>query len=156
MNVYDILDNMITAEEQQQIIKHYTGMSMKEIHDVIEEKEKQFNYLMTGDEDKSGFLCKHGLDECSTCSDSSTHPKEDMVNRPSHYNYGDIECIDAIRAMLGDDGFVAYCKGNALKYTWRAGLKSDTEEDLKKAAWYNRMAAGDDPRKTKLGWVKDE
>ncbi len=73
--------------------------------------------------------------------------KEDMVNRPSHYNYGAIECIDAIRAMLGEEGFVAYCKGNALKYTWRAGLKSNTTEDLKKAAWYNRMAAGDDPRK---------
>lgn len=82
--------------------------------------------------------------------------KEDMVNQPSHYNYGDIECIDAIRAMLGEEGFISYCKGNALKYTWRAGLKSNTEEDLKKAAWYNRMAAGDDPRKTKLGWVKDE
>ena len=73
--------------------------------------------------------------------------EEDMVNRPSHYNYGDIECIDAIHAMLGEEGFVAYCKGNALKYTWRAGLKSNEAEDLKKAAWYNRMAAGDDPRK---------
>ena len=71
---------------------------------------------------------------------------EDMVNQPSHYNYGAIECIDAIKAMLGDEGFRSYCKGNALKYTWRAGLKFNAEEDLKKASWYNRMAAGDDPR----------
>lgn len=118
----------------------------KEIHDFIEEKE-------------SGFLCKHGRDECVTCSVRSTdtcEAREDMVNRPSHYNYGKIECIDAIRAMLGEEGFISYCKGNALKYTWRAGLKDNKEEDLKKAAWYNRMAAGDDPRKTKLGWVKFE
>lgn len=71
----------------------------------------------------------------------------DMVNSPSHYNQGGIECIDAIRAALGDEGFKAYCRGNAIKYTWRAGLKLDEVEDLKKAAWYNRMAAGDDPRK---------
>ena len=70
----------------------------------------------------------------------------DMVNQPSHYNYGKIECIDAIKGMLGDEGFKAYCRGNAMKYTWRAGLKFDEVEDLKKASWYNRMAAGDDPR----------
>lgn len=72
---------------------------------------------------------------------------EDMVNSPSHYNKGGVECIDAIRAMLGEDGFTAYCRGNAIKYTWRAGLKFNYDEDLKKAVWYNRMAAGDDPRK---------
>jgi len=72
--------------------------------------------------------------------------KEDMVNSPSHYNSGGIECIDAMRAMLGEEGFVAYCKGSAFKYTWRSGLKFDEEEDLKKAVWYNRMASGDDPR----------
>lgn len=72
---------------------------------------------------------------------------EDMVNSPSHYNKGGVECIDAIRAMLGEEGFTAYCRGNAIKYTWRAGLKFNYDEDLKKAVWYNRMAAGDDPRK---------
>jgi len=72
--------------------------------------------------------------------------KEDMVNRPSHYNYGNIECIDALKAALGPEGFQAYCRGNAIKYTWRAGLKFNTEEDLKKAVWYTRMANDDDPR----------
>jgi hypothetical protein len=76
-------------------------------------------------------------------------PKEDMVNRPSHYNYGDIECIDAIRAMLGPDGFKAYCKGNELKYLWRSGLKFKEKEDLQKSVWYGRMANGDDPREDK-------
>ncbi len=72
---------------------------------------------------------------------------EEAVNSPSHYNQTELECIDAIRYALGDEGFVAYCKGNALKYTWRAGHKTDSAEDLKKAAWYCRMASGDDPRK---------
>jgi hypothetical protein len=71
---------------------------------------------------------------------------EDMVNSPSHYNQSNIECIDAIRAALGEEGFVFYCRGNNIKYNWRAGHKVDAKEDLEKAAWYSRMAAGDDPR----------
>ena len=29
-----------------------------------------------------------------------------------------------------------FCVGNAVKYLWRAGLKGDGIEDLRKAAWY--------------------
>ena len=29
-----------------------------------------------------------------------------------------------------------FCIGNAMKYLWRAGLKGDAVEDLKKAVWY--------------------
>lgn len=29
-----------------------------------------------------------------------------------------------------------FCLGNAIKYIWRAGLKGDAVEDLKKARWY--------------------
>ena len=41
----------------------------------------------------------------------------DMVNNPDHYNQGDIECIDAIRAMLTDEEFIGYLRGNSLKYS---------------------------------------
>ena len=136
MNLYYILDHMITAEQRQAIIKHYTEKDMKD-----------YEYLTCaccGAKLKVEEPCTNP--DCGDVMDGVMGDEEDMVNRPSHYNYGDIECIDAIRAMLGEEGFVSYCKGNALKYTWRAGLKSNEEEDLKKAAWYNRMAAGDDPR----------
>ncbi len=66
-------------------------------------------------------------------------PYIDMVNHPPHYNHGDIECIDAIEAALGKDGFQAYCRGAALKYLWRTDYKGGLE-DLEKAAWYlNKM-----------------
>lgn len=66
--------------------------------------------------------------------------KPDMVNHPPHYqSENGIECIDAIHAALGDDGFVAYCRGNAMKYTWRE--KIDPAEDLRKATWYLNKAA---------------
>lgn len=70
------------------------------------------------------------------------HAGGDMVNHPPHYTAGAIECIDAIESALGEAGFAAYCRGNALKYTWRAGLKGDATTDLAKARWYlNRVAA---------------
>lgn len=65
----------------------------------------------------------------------------DMVNHPPHYTAGGIECIDAMREALGLDGFVAYCRGAAIKYAWRAGLKGSTPEDLRKGAWYLSRAA---------------
>ena len=43
---------------------------------------------------------------------------EDKINSPIHYNSSEIECIDAIEAMLGND-FPAYLQGNITKYLWR-------------------------------------
>jgi len=60
----------------------------------------------------------------------------DMVNNPEHYNNGDIECIDAIQAMLTPDEFIGYLRGNSLKYRWRFRYKSKPIEDLRKARWY--------------------
>lgn len=77
----------------------------------------------------------------------------EAVNHPDHYNTDKpimfiggengltksvcIECIDVIRAM-------PFWKGNAIKYLWRAGLKTEEGksyeekeiEDLEKAIWY--------------------
>ena len=55
---------------------------------------------------------------------------EDVLN-PSHYksHLSGIECIEITQHM----GFL---DGNALKYLWRAGLKADKVQDLKKAIWY--------------------
>ena len=58
----------------------------------------------------------------------------DMVNKPPHYNNGDIETIDAIQSAL-DDGFEFYLQGNILKYVWRYRHKNNLE-DLKKSQWY--------------------
>jgi len=62
----------------------------------------------------------------------------DMVNSPTHYNSGDIECIDAIRAMLTKDEYVGYLRGNSLKYRWRFRYKNSPIEDLEKADWYEK------------------
>ena len=48
----------------------------------------------------------------------------DLVNKPSHYNQAGIECIEAIRAALGPEGFSYYCQGNSMKYLWRFRYKN--------------------------------
>jgi hypothetical protein len=68
----------------------------------------------------------------------------DNVNHPEHYQSDNgIECIDAIRAALGHDGFIAYCRGNTIKYNWRSDSKGKHAEDLKKGAWYSNKAAAE-------------
>lgn len=62
----------------------------------------------------------------------------DAVNHPTHYNQGGIECIDAIEAALGPDGFVAFLRGQVIKYQWRLGLKDAAAQDAAKADWYSR------------------
>lgn len=60
----------------------------------------------------------------------------DPVKAPAHYTAGKIECWDAIRAMLGDEGFVSFCRGTVVKYLWRAPHKGAELEDYKKAKAY--------------------
>ena len=56
---------------------------------------------------------------------------EDKVNHPNHYTAhpSGVECIDITEHM-------DFLTGNTLKYLWRAGLKENKLEDLKKARWY--------------------
>ena len=55
----------------------------------------------------------------------------DVINHPEHYTQhpSGVECIQVTEHMN-------FNRGNAIKYIWRAGLKGDAREDLKKAAFY--------------------
>ena len=67
----------------------------------------------------------------------------DAINPPHYKKPGAVEVVDVIRQQLGDAGFVAYCRGNALKYLARAGAKpgQPAAQDFAKSAWFARMAA---------------
>jgi hypothetical protein len=64
----------------------------------------------------------------------------DMVNHPSHYTQGKVECIEALEAATVNlKGLDAVCTANAIKYLWRWQEK-DGVRDLRKAIWYiNKM-----------------
>lgn len=64
----------------------------------------------------------------------------DLVNNPPHYTGGEIECIDAIKAALGPEGFIAFLRGQVIKYSWRMNLKGSPKVDAEKCQWYqNRL-----------------
>lgn len=120
----------------------------KSIGDKLKKEERKPNMMGT----KEGFEMPLSKQEAgkavagatrkhfSKAYESMNELSHDPVHNPSHYVSGDVECIDAIRAALGHDGFVNYCRGQAIKYVWRAPLKSDHVEDLNKAAWYINRA----------------
>ena len=58
------------------------------------------------------------------------------VTNPPHYRQGDIECIEAIKAACGEDGYDGYLQGNIIKYIWRFKHKGRAQDDLGKAKWY--------------------
>jgi len=60
--------------------------------------------------------------------------KEDLVNKPIHYNIGGVECIDAIMAATNQNK-EGYLQGNVIKYIWRYNYKGGLQ-DLQKAQWY--------------------
>jgi hypothetical protein len=55
----------------------------------------------------------------------------DPVNHPQHYvsHPSGVECITVTEHF-------GFNLGNAIKYVWRADLKADALEDLRKAIWY--------------------
>jgi len=75
--------------------------------------------------------CSHGVSLTGICQLCVANiPARDAIN-PSHYRShpSGTECIQITEHFN-------FCIGNAIKYLWRAGLKGDALEDLKKARWY--------------------
>lgn len=84
--------------------------------------------------------CDGDIYKCEIDELKPTTKPADMVNHPSHYTAGGIECIDALKAAtVGLEGIEAVCTANAIKYLWRWKHKNGVE-DLKKSIWYiNRL-----------------
>ena len=62
---------------------------------------------------------------------------DDSIN-PAHYKQGGIECIDCIKAALGDN-FIGFLIGNVIKYVYRYKHKNGVT-DLEKASVYLKWA----------------
>ena len=82
--------------------------------------------------EEKNFCLECGYCSC-ICNPSKSVPKEDFcsINHPSHYTShpSGVECITVTQHF-------SFNIGNAVKYLWRAGLKGDAVEDLKKAVKY--------------------
>lgn len=64
-------------------------------------------------------------------------PINDPIDHPRHYTSHPAKCVcGAGIECIQVTEHLNFCLGNAIKYIWRAGLKHDAVEDLKKAVWY--------------------
>ena len=99
----------------ESLMSVYVEMSQEELDDYIFAEEEDDEVVFTG----------YPEDE-----------EEDAVNSPSHYNTGNIECIEAIAESMTPEAYRGYLKGNCMKYLWRYDYKGKPVEDLEKAQWY--------------------
>ena len=66
----------------------------------------------------------------------------DIVNHPSHYTQGEIECIDVLEQLARDGHDFRVLQ--AIRYLWRYNHKhKDISTDIKKAIWYLQRTIGD-------------
>jgi hypothetical protein len=68
--------------------------------------------------------------------DKTMTKEEDQVNQPSHYNTGEIECIDYLKDNMPAEAFKGYLEGCAKKYLHRYRYKGKASQDIAKAIWY--------------------
>lgn len=84
--------------------------------------------------------------DVSVADVKSTATMNDAVHHPSHYTLPGltVESVDVIRAVLTPEEFKGWCKGNALKYSLRAGRKDAKEvQDLAKAGVFLSWITGE-------------
>ena len=77
----------------------------------------------------------YALDEATEKAFMDALDRADNVHSPSHYNSGNIECIEAIKESMTPEAFRGYLKGNVQKYLWRYEYKNGLD-DLHKARVY--------------------
>lgn len=69
--------------------------------------------------------------------DTADSSIKNEVYNPEHYKLNglNIEVVDVIKAVLTEEEFKGWCRGNALKYLMRAGKKDKSKEkqDFEKA-----------------------
>ena len=160
----DMLHHAVVEYSRQKSVKVTTavsavalevGVDRNTIKDIIYKKagctsatlaklERFFDstYLIKGFE--SNKLAEH-LDEW--IGPKAKKPN-DMINSPSHYASGEVECIDAMVSAFGLQRVQEYAEIAAFKYNWRSNKKGNPSDDKSKAIWYLRYSMGDDPRKS--------
>lgn len=109
-----------------------------DVHEIAKQCKCTVNYAyqLIGEARKMTGITKTPRRGGKQFSITMEEPKADMVNHPPHYTAGGIETIDFIQAKLTPEEFRGYLRGNILKYSSRAGLKGDADEDLGKMVWY--------------------
>ena len=60
----------------------------------------------------------------------------DPVEKPEHYSYGNIECVEYLYDNMPMEAFIGGLEWNVKKYLHRWRYKEKPLQDLRKAQWY--------------------
>lgn len=105
------------------------------MHERVNDIEGKFNFIDRYTNAKIRNLASR-IEKLQEVIEKGSNMKNDNVNSPAHYKQGGIECIEAIKASMRQEGFRDYLKGNVMKYIWRYEHKGRAIEDIEKALWY--------------------
>lgn len=107
-----------------------------------EDKDKQYGKIET-----EPVVTDTASTGVSVADSKPIDTMNDAVHHPQHYTLPGltIESVDVIRAVLTPEEFKGWCKGNALKYSLRAGRKDPAKEvqDLAKAGVFLSWITGE-------------
>lgn len=116
---------------------HPSCLTLGKIYPVISTSDDGYKYQICDDSGDILFYYKSRFIEIDASEELTTlQPTIDVVNHPTHYTFGGIECLDAIKGQLGTDGFIAFLRGQIAKYNWRIMHKNNPLEDAKKIQFY--------------------
>ena len=140
LNTLDIIDMVIDFDALPMNGK--TARLRREVAD----KEERYNEVV--DEVTRNELEQAVKDyyqyylNCNNHAIAQNKTNVDMVHSPSHYKLKglNIESVDVFRAVLTNEEYIGWCKGNALKYLFRAGKKDNEVQDLSKCSVYVNWA----------------
>lgn len=100
---------------------------------IVREHSQRWPLQLVGVRGPTGIKMTAGAQTLPPVAQSATITTAvaNAVDHPPHYTQhpSGIECIQITEHM-------GFCLGNAVKYIWRADLKQNALEDLKKARWY--------------------
>ena len=109
------------------------------MHERVDDIEGKFNFIRLYTNAEIKDLASR-IVKLEGSIEKESNMKNDNVNSPAHYRQGGIECVEAIKASMSQEGFRDYLKGNVMKYIWRYKHKGKAIEDIEKAIWYlNRL-----------------
>ena len=145
----------VNCPECREALKHEPKATAKVRH-IEPEPKATPTVVVATDEDKAKLYGKIETEPVvadtastgvSVADVKPTDTMNDAVHHPQHYTLPGltVESVDVIRAVLTPEEFKGWCKGNALKYSLRAGRKDPAKEvqDLAKAGVFLSWITGE-------------
>lgn len=128
----------MTISEVIKFIRDTKCMTLQELGDCFGVSESAAWQWENGDVEPRKFIkqqlysyAEHIQQDISESQTNNTDTKDtDEVHNPDHYKLNglNIEVVDVIKAVLTEEEFYGWCRGNALKYLMRAGKKDKNKE----------------------------